>query len=135
MRLVGNKNGLPEFEEAGLSHKANINLVFVVAQKSTLLEILTANTVSRPRHCFQSFVRQRFAAMNALAITRGFDSLECFVDQIEQLAIVVGHRHQQFFGIRVGSHIGRILCGFSVTFATVKLRGLNLADESFATIQ
>jgi hypothetical protein len=66
---------------------------------------------------------------------RTFRSLERFVDQIQQLAIVVRHRYQQLFCIRIRRHVGRILRGLGVAFPTIKLSRLHLAYKAFATTQ
>jgi hypothetical protein len=73
--------------------------------------------------------------VNALAVARTFDSFESFVNQVQQLAIVVRHRHQQLLGVRIRRHVSRILRRFSVALATIKLGGLHLAYQPFATAQ
>ena len=110
-------------------------LVVVFAEQSALLQILATNAVSRPGHRIEALLRQCLAAVNTLAITRRFNPLECFINQIQHLAIVVRHRHPQFFCIRVRSHVGRILRGLGIAFPTIKLSRLHLANKAFATTQ
>jgi hypothetical protein len=89
----------------------------------------------RPRNGIEALFRQGFTAMNTLSVTSRFNSLERFIDQIEQLPIVVRHRHQQFLGISVCRHVGRILRRFRIALATIKLRRLHLTDETFTPVQ
>jgi hypothetical protein len=110
-------------------------LVVVFTKQSALLQILATHAVSRPWHRIKALLGQCLTAVNTLAITRCFDPLEGFVDQVQQLAIVVRHRHQQLFCIRVSSHVGRILRGLGVAFTTIKLRRLDLPNQTFATAQ
>ena len=109
--------------------------VVVVAEQSALLQILATYAVPRPGHRIKALLRQCLAAVNTLAITSRFDSLEGFVNQIQQLAIVVRHRYQQLFGIRIRSHVGRILRGLGVAFPTVKFGRLDLPNQTLATAQ
>ena len=119
-----------------MSYQPVTRVLFVVfAKQSALLQILATNAVPRPRYRIQALLRQCLAAVNTLAITRRLDPLECLINQIQHLAIVVRHRHQQFFCIRVRSHVGRILRSFSIAFAAIEFRGLHLADETLATVQ
>jgi hypothetical protein len=129
-------SGLPKFEEAANYLKtAQRGLIFIVTEEPALLKILTTDAMSRPRNGVETLFRQGFTAMNTLSVTGRFDSLKRFIDQIEQLPIVVRHRHQQFLGISVRGHVSRILRRFRVALATVKLRRLNLTDETFTTVQ
>jgi hypothetical protein len=129
-------SGLPEFEEAANYLKtAQRGLIFVFTEESALLKILTTDAMPRPRNGVEALFRQGFTAMNTLSVTSRFNSLERFIDQIEQLPIVVRHRHQQFFGISVRGHVGWILRRFRIALATVKLRRLNLTDETLTTVQ
>lgn len=129
-------SGLPEFEEAAnYLETAQRGLFFIVTEEPALLKILTTDAMSRPRYGVEALFRQGFTAMNTLSITSRFNSLERFINQIEQLPIVVRHGHQQFFGISVRGHVRRVLRRFRVALATVKLRRLNLTDETFTTVQ
>ena len=91
--------------------------------------------MARPRDGFEALFRQRFTTVNTLTVFRRFDALESFVNEIQQLTIVVRHRHQQLFRISVGCHIRRILRRFRITLATVKLGSLHLAHQTLAPIQ
>ena len=117
-------------------HQSMTRVLFVVFTKqSALLQILATHAVSRPWHCIKALLRQCLTTVNTFPVTRRFDSLEGFVDQVEQLAIVVRHRHQQFFCIRIRGHVGRILRGLGVAFPTIKLSRLDLPNQAFATAQ
>ena len=109
--------------------------VVVVAEQSALLQILATHAVPRPRHRIEALLRQCLAAVNTLAITSRFNALEGFVNQIQQLAIVVRHRYQQLFCIRIRSHVGRILSGLGVAFPAIEFRRLDLPNQAFATAQ
>src|SRR5215510_14970525 len=84
-------------------------LIFFVAEESALMKILTTNAMPCPRNSIEALFRQSFAAMNTLSVTRCLNPLERFIDQVEQLPIVVRHRYQQLLGVSVGSHVCRIL--------------------------
>src|SRR5215218_5596513 len=77
------------FEEAAFHRSEKLKLIFVVAQQSALLKILAAYTMPGPRYCIEAFFRQHFPAVNTLPVTCGLDPFQRFIDQIEQLAIVV----------------------------------------------
>ena len=110
-------------------------LIFVVAEQSALLKILTTDAMPCPRNCIEALFRQGFSAMNTLPVTSRFNALQRFIDQIQQLPIVVRHRHQQLFCISVGSHVRRILRRFRIALATVKFCRLHLTDQPFAAAQ
>jgi hypothetical protein len=116
-------------------HQPMMVLVVVFTKQSALLQILATHAVSRPWHRIKALLRHCLAAVNTLAVTRAFDPLESFIDQVQQLAIVVRHRYQQLFCIRIRSHVGRILRGLGVAFPTIKLRRLDLPNQTFATSQ
>jgi len=119
-----------------MSYQPVTRVLFVVfAKQSALLQILATNAVPRPRYRIQALLRQCLAAVNTLAITRRLDPLECLINQIQHLAIVVRHRHQQFFCIRIRGHVRRILRGLGVAFPTIKLSRLDLPNQTFATAQ
>src|SRR5829696_8108836 len=129
-------SGLPESEEAAkLSQPQNRNLIFVVAQQPALLQVLAAHAVAPPRHRIQTLLRQHFTAVNTFAVTRNLNPFQRFVDQIQQLPIVVRHRDQQFFGISISRHVCRILRRFCIALAAIKLRSLHLTHEALAAVQ
>ena len=99
------------------------------------MKILTTDAMPCPRNGIEALFRQGFSAMNALSVTRRFNALERFINQVEQLPIIVRHRHQQLFRVSVGGHVCRILRRFGVALATVKFRRLHLTDETFTTVQ
>ncbi len=55
-------------------------LFFFFAQHSSLLEILTPNTVASTWYGFESILGQRLTSLHTLPVTGCFNSLESFVN-------------------------------------------------------
>ncbi len=110
---------------------ARLRLLFVSMQQATFIQILAAQTVPGPWHCFQAFLEDRLSAVNALAVFSIGDAMQGGIDRFQQLPVIGRHRHHQLFGVSVRCHVRRILRGFRVTFPAVGFGSLHLAHQAF----
>ena len=85
-RLQAAKNQRPPKLISGGRHYVirHMNVLFLVLiEQSSLMKVLTTNTVTGPRHRIESLIRQGLAAMHTLGIFAAFDSLQRFINQIQ----------------------------------------------------
>jgi hypothetical protein len=66
-------------------------LILVHIEQSSLMEILTTNTVAGPRYSVEPLIGKGFAAMYTLGIFSPVYSLQRLINQIQESAIIVRH--------------------------------------------
>src|SRR5216684_2430401 len=78
-------------------------------EKSLLLKLLAVDAVRCPGDGGEAFVADRGAAVGAGAVRLAVETPEGLVDQHEEVALAVGEREVQFFGIGAGGLVGEVL--------------------------
>ena len=110
-------------------------LLFVSMQQATFIQILAAQTMPGPWHCFQALLEDRLSAVNALAVLTIGDAMQGSVDRFQQLPVIGRHRHHQLFSVSIRGHVRRILRRFGVTLPAVGFGSLHLAHQAFTPSQ
>ena len=118
-----------------MSLERDVGLIFFFGKQPFLLQVLAGDTKTGPGHRVEAFLRQRITAVSTFSVLSLLNPFQRLVNQIQQLTIIVRHRHQQFFCIGIGCHVGRILGRFGVAFTAVSFRCLHLAHKAYAPLE